>query len=255
MTKDTEAPAEAHDPEQAPDFVESLAERVAKIFGESARTISALLLANALCTRYEGPHDSDPDTDRLEPEADPAGYITLGYGRLLRNPDTGEPLRDTANGWRLARRQYPNGITKEHAKFLLASDLLDVKQQIFAHVDPESLTPAQLAALMSFVYNLGITAFTGSTLFQKVQQEGTKGPFELEFSFADLYKAVSRKVPLTNFALAWTAWCRFTNDRGLRVVSGGLFARRYAEFLLFSCTVETADEAIKIADEEYRDMV
>lgn len=74
----------------------------------------------------------------------PAGVLTIGYGR-------------TANVRPGSR------ITAEDAEWLLMADLKDVANRLRPLLDVE-LTPNQFGALVSFCFNVGIGAFSRSTL-------------------------------------------------------------------------------------------
>ncbi len=88
---------------------------------------------------------------RLDAYLCPAGVWSIGYGTTI----------------------YPNGkkvkqgerISKIMAERILE---IDVQERIKAMRLPAHLTDNQVSALVSFAYNVGVGAFLGSTLRQKV---------------------------------------------------------------------------------------
>jgi lysozyme len=85
---------------------------------------------------------------KLNAYLDVAGIPTIGYG--------------TTSGVRMGDR-----ITPEKAEEFLRRDLERVESAIMRNV-PYGLTPKQFDALASFIYNVGIGAFTRSTLLKKL---------------------------------------------------------------------------------------
>lgn len=80
----------------------------------------------------------------------PAGYWTQGYGRLVDGP-TAPPIdRDTARLW------------------LFQDILAHASQLIIASPALVSESPARVAALTSWVFNLGIGRYRSSTLKRRV---------------------------------------------------------------------------------------
>jgi len=55
-------------------------------------------------------------------------------------------------------------ITREAAADQLRADVLEIDRRLCCCTDPSRISQAQWDALVSFVYNLGIGAFEGSTL-------------------------------------------------------------------------------------------
>lgn len=80
----------------------------------------------------------------------PAGKPTIGYGHVVTKQD----------------RIIPP-ITETQARGLLAADLVPREEAVLRLVKVP-LSQGQFDALVSFVYNLGETAFAGSTLLRKV---------------------------------------------------------------------------------------
>lgn len=101
--------------------------------------MSYLTLATALVKEFEG--------FKLEAYKCPAGIWTIGYGH------TGEGVTE---GLR---------ITTKEAEDFLRSDLIEADQAIFDYCDI-TLTDNERAALLSFVFNVGASAFRTSTLLK-----------------------------------------------------------------------------------------
>lgn len=120
-----------------------------------------------LIKRFEGLHDGDKRTPVLEPEADPVGIYTIGWGHALFV--NGQAVKDRETAYRLWRKYYPNGMVLADA-----DELLKVDAQVRANQLVESLKAApplndnQFGALVSFVYNAGIENFRTSTLRSRV---------------------------------------------------------------------------------------
>lgn len=134
----------------------------------------------------------------LKPYKDAAGFWTIGYGHLI-GKDLG-PWKE---------------ITKETAIKLLRADLFVAEGGVNSLVK-QPLTQEEYDALVSFVYNIGVRAFSKSTLLRKLN-EGDKHAAAREF-------------------VRW-------NVAGGRVVRG-LTRRRNRETLLFSAGAYTTSELI-----------
>src|ERR1043166_4568150 len=91
----------------------------------------------------------------------PAGFPTIGYGR------------------RIAHGQYPQGITQEQADTFFAEDIQKFNTDI-ALLVKAPLTNTQRGALLSFVYNVGKSAFASSTLL-KLLNRYDYGGAQLQF--------------------------------------------------------------------------
>lgn len=92
---------------------------------------------------------------RLEAYRDTACIWTIGYGHTSK---AGPPL--VKKGMR---------ITKERAEEILFEDLKQFEKTVEESV-MVSLTDCQFAALVSFCYNVGTTAFCKSSLLKKLNQ-------------------------------------------------------------------------------------
>jgi lysozyme len=86
----------------------------------------------------------------LKPYRDPFGALVIGSGHVITGTErrTGKLLIDGK------AVPYKNGITQEQADALLAQELVPLRRKIDALVTVP-LSPKQLDALTSFVYNVG----------------------------------------------------------------------------------------------------
>ncbi len=118
-----------------------------------------------LVKHFEGLGDGDRIAPGLQPYLCPAGYWTIGYGRVVRAPDgamlKGPGRRAAANAI------YPRGITAAQADAFLLQDLQQVGGEVASTVRVP-LNPNQFGACVAFTYNVGITAFAGSTLLRLI---------------------------------------------------------------------------------------
>ena len=92
---------------------------------------------------------------RARPYLCPAGVPTIGYGST-RYLD-GSPIRLT-----------DSPITKDHARVLVREQVIADYLPSVLKLCPDIGTPARLAALVDFAYNLGNGALRASTLRRKV---------------------------------------------------------------------------------------
>lgn len=91
-----------------------------------------------------------------EPYFCPAGKQTIGYGHAIRTGDA------------IAGRS----ISQEEAEALLAEDI-DVVEKALHELIKVPLLQHQLDALVSFVYNVGVEAFSHSTLLRLINEGNT----------------------------------------------------------------------------------
>lgn len=156
-----------------------------------------------LIKRFEGIHDNDLRAIGLQPKMDPLQIWTAGYGRALRDPDTGAYLQGAADRAE-AYRQCGSGLTEAQAQEWLEEDLAESAAGVEKRVKVV-VTDNQFGALVSFAYNVGLGNFQGSTLLRHLN-EGKYKAASVEFG-------------------KWT--------RGGGKVLPGLVKRREAERLLF----------------------
>lgn len=83
----------------------------------------------------------------------PAGYLTVGYGHVVKNPDA-----------------FRQPITKDEATKILTVDVETAERAVLRLISMP-LTDGQFDALVSFTFNLGAGALQRSTLRRKVNRE------------------------------------------------------------------------------------
>lgn len=173
-------------------------------------TRAAPACALALVRRFEGLHDGDKKTPNvLEPQADPVGVYTVGWGYALF--DGGGPIRNRETAYRLWRARWPGGMTRAEADALLHEVVQAVCDKVVRRLAGRTPTDGQLGAMISLAYNIGVGEIGG-------------GP-----DFAD--SSVRRKFlagDLAGAADAFRLW-RYAGGRELP----GLVARREAERAVF----------------------
>lgn len=119
----------------------------------SARVVPGCAIV--MLERFEGLHDGDKKTPNLlEPQADPIGIYTAGYGFALF--ENGKPVKDRERAYRIWRARWPHGMTLADAKTLLRATAQDVCNRILRLLPGVSLTDAELGALVSLAYNIGV---------------------------------------------------------------------------------------------------
>jgi lysozyme len=116
---------------------------------------------------YESLHDGDLRVIGLQPKLCPAGIVTIGYGRALRDLN-GEFLRGV-NGFRRMMEIYPEWetITEEEAEDMLQEDLCDVESQVNGL--NLKLSQNEFDSLVSLIYNIGLGNFKTSTLLRRIR--------------------------------------------------------------------------------------
>jgi lysozyme len=105
-------------------------------------------IALPLIKKWEGLHRVGKD-GLIYPYRDPAGYPTIGYGTLVPSMTVGP-------------------ITEEYAFLLLYIKYAQAKAYALMESPILARYPKRLAAISSFVYNLGIGRYRSSTLRTKV---------------------------------------------------------------------------------------
>lgn len=116
-----------------------------------------------LIRRFEGIMDGDPTTVNLDPYLDPVGIWTIGWGHVVRDAND-RPIRGIENR-KLAQEVYPDGLTMAQAVVLLEDDMRGLPAAI-KKMATVPLKWHQLGALISFSFNVGITALRTSTLLR-----------------------------------------------------------------------------------------
>lgn len=115
-----------------------------------------LSLAVPLIAKFEGL--------RLQPYKDSAGIPTIGYGTTWYPTGVKVTMSDQS-------------ITKEQAESYLRY-ALGVTEKALDRLVGASLNANQHAALLSFVYNIGVAAFGASTLLKKLNRGDYQGAAE-----------------------------------------------------------------------------
>lgn len=83
----------------------------------------------------------------------PAGYLTVGYGHVVKNPEA-----------------FRQPITEVEATEILTIDVETAERAVLRLISV-SLTDGQFDALVSFTFNLGAGALQRSTLRRKANRE------------------------------------------------------------------------------------
>lgn len=83
----------------------------------------------------------------------PAGYLTVGYGHVVKNPDA-----------------FRQPITEDEATKILTVDVETAERAVLRLISVP-LTDGQFDALVSFTFNLGAGALQRSTLRRKINRE------------------------------------------------------------------------------------
>lgn len=127
------------------------------------RTVPACALA--LIKRFEGLHDGDKKTPVLEPQADPIGIWTVGWGYALSL--NGKFVRDKATAMKVWRERWPKGMTIADADALLLTVAQQVCDRISKLIGDKPVRDGELGAMVSLAYNIGAANFAGSTVLRK----------------------------------------------------------------------------------------
>lgn len=110
----------------------------------------AIDIAVLLCKKWEG--------FSATPYICPAGYPTIGYGTVFKPDGTKVTMSDSP-------------ISKETAEAWLISEIVNNYMQGALRTSPNLVNyPKTLAAITSFVYNLGITRYRSSTLKKRINE-------------------------------------------------------------------------------------
>jgi lysozyme len=167
--------------------------------------------AVAIIRKYERPRDGDPRTPNLDPYLDPAGIATIGWGHAIVGPE-GNQTRSLA----VAKKLFPNGLTKTQAEDLFRADLLIYGAGVEAALPTVTLSESEFGALVSFAFNIGLAAFAGSRT-------------RPASSLCSLLRRGLRTEARGEFG----KWVKARDKTGRLVVLPGLVARRADEAELF----------------------
>ena len=157
-----------------------------------------------LIKHFEGKHDGDKAKPGLQPEMDPIGIWTIGWGRVLYNKFTGKQLKGK-DDFKIIESQYPEflTITEEKADQLLLEDIVKFENKVKKNL-AKSISQNKFDALVAHTYNTG-----GSNT---------------------LFSLINKNAPETEIQNWWIT--RYITAGGVQ--SKGLIRRRKAEYHLFS---------------------
>lgn len=116
----------------------------------------------AIIKYYESLHDGDLTQIGLQPKMCPKGIWTVGWGHAILYK--GRFLRGKEEK-ALAYSLYPS-LSIQEAETLLKADLKMVEYLLNAK--KMDLKQNQFDALISFIFNVGFSAFQGSTLLRRI---------------------------------------------------------------------------------------
>ncbi len=140
--------------------VRSVDRAIDALLGVAPETTPMLMPIDAaglkLIERFEGIHDGDRNTPVLEPQMDPIGIWTLGYGYALFVD--GKALKGAANkakAYAIWREMFPAGMTLEDARWLVLKVIGEWSGRLEALLE-RPLNQSQSNALISLAYNIGI---------------------------------------------------------------------------------------------------
>jgi lysozyme len=121
---------------------------------------------------YESLHDGDLKTIGLQPKICPAGYWTIGYGRVIKN-EKGEMLT--------YKTPYKNVLKytledENEALAFLKEDFEDYRKTVKQNIHPSVfLKKYEEDSLTSFCYNVGKGNFSKSTLVKLLNKNDRVG--------------------------------------------------------------------------------
>jgi lysozyme len=172
----------------------------------NAFTDNAKQLATTLVKHYETLHDGDLKTIGLQPKLCPAGFWTIGYGQVVIDPVSLRPLTFKTPASVVRKYTVPDEAT---AAAILGEDLEKYSSHVIALVKVP-ISDAQIAALTSFAYNVGVGALKNSTLLRLINK-------------SDLKTATPE----------FLKWDKAKNKLGETITLRGLTFRRMSEKTLF----------------------
>jgi lysozyme len=127
----------------------------------AARTVPAGAIT--LIQRFEGLHDGDKRTPVLEPEADPVGIYTAGWGYALFHG--GRPVKDRALAMKIWRQRWPAGMMRVDADQLLVQVAQEVCDKVMRLFPSTRISDGQLGAMVCLAYNIGVGEIGGAADF------------------------------------------------------------------------------------------
>jgi len=129
--------------------VKRVRKKIASLRRQEARATELSQDGAAFIAEFEGFYS--------KPYNDPAGHCTIGYGTLLHY----------GNCTKADKTKWSKGVTRGQALQMLHEEASAAADAV-NHLTRVKLNQNQLDALVSFVYNVGIGAFTSSTLLKKL---------------------------------------------------------------------------------------
>ncbi len=132
--------------------IERLEERLPGAAGDLQTPRAVIKVAIDLIKAFEGWASRAYD--------DPAGYCTIGYGHLIAKAKCSE----------IQLGQFSGVLSKDDGTKLMLSDTVPARAAIERLVQSE-LSKEQFGALTSFVYNVGVTNFSRSTLLKTLNNQ------------------------------------------------------------------------------------
>ncbi len=182
---------------------------------------------------WEGLHDGNKQTTLLEPEADPIGIYTLGWGHALTD-ERGKFIRTKAGADAWMMKMFGRlSITRDEAKALLATDLNEFLEDVEPMLVGKPTTQKERDALVSFAYNTGVRGLSNSTVLVR---HAANVPVSAALNFKAIEEACKSGRTSGPTEYAFGAWSK-AGGKWLH----GLFRRRMCEAMLYrGDSVQTA---------------
>lgn len=156
---------------------------------------------------------------------DSAGYKTIGVGhKIQRNDEFLFELAGTSDIKDI-------NLTDDQILILLDNDIIERNKAISEHFPIDSLTSYQQAAVFSFVFNIGVAAFLGSSIVRYLNIDDVKGAGN-----------------------AFLMWNKIT-VKGEKVVSPGMMKRRHVERIIFNNFDMSDLDSFDIKDSMKREII
>lgn len=199
----------------------------------------------AVVAAFEGLGDGDQRTPGLQAYFDQNRVATAGYGHVLLNTAgvairaayDGDPSAVAAATASMKREFGSASITPAQATQQLALDLAARSLELAPVLHDIPTSQAQYDAMMSLAFNIGVHAFSLSTLLVR-HKAGVTVSRTLDFALIEQTIQVGGMPPGIEGGFA--SWCHAAGAFDL-----GLFRRRMAEVMVYRGDDPTA--AIKMA--------
>lgn len=162
-----------------------------------------------LVKHYESLHDGDLSVIGLQPKLCPAGYWTEGYGQVVTDAK-GKPIKGKENKALAYKNAKIKTVAQADAALFKALQAREIVIDRYLNEANIKLNDFEKAACISFAYNVGLTAFKNSGLFQQLK----KG-----------FKTESERKAVDQCFRVW--------NKGGGKVQPGLVKRRTSEAYLF----------------------